>query len=569
MPRSIIPPAYAPQSPDPTPLRNIAFSVAESALQSDPNSPSFDTLANGPPAYVPGNWYGQWVSRSGNVPLPSKAMPVAGDAIKRPAEGRRLLSVVEKAKERRRSENGECELETAFAWGGTLSTIAALPPFKNSKAPESPPLSPSYNFVLPSNSPLAASIAATPRASSRSTFQRADMFAFNPSAATPPVFDRPTPLTLTVSPPGKKYLPLYTRSAEPSPTRPMFDNLSPTNSTFDSLDRANPPPEFVPRLSAKELSARLGINGSNGQLRVRRSSMTETALTSSPAHRQLVKLPSLAQIQAKVSKDEKATPIRAASPRPDTSIDTRIVNHNIQQPWRPIRNDSPGSIEILQTPTDEHPPHVRILSSGSSISSSLGRPTHRPSTPPSPSLAHAAKVNDNHRLASFLRQRTSGRLASSGKVRPVSMPPLPAGIPLSEAMGLSKPIAAKMRESSSSPTRCYHALIDNVASVVPPRPQRWATPPPQPRSLTSSLVSPTDSIKSRYSIRSHGSPGSPVHAIPTITCTDSDEEEGDVVLFDGDAGSEFDNADAESDEEEREKVGRLMKEKLGLRRSSG
>lgn len=38
-------PLMTPSSPDPTPLRMLAFSVAEAALQSNPNSPMFHQLA--------------------------------------------------------------------------------------------------------------------------------------------------------------------------------------------------------------------------------------------------------------------------------------------------------------------------------------------------------------------------------------------------------------------------------------------------------------------------------------------------------------------------------------------
>ena len=96
-------PTYAPQSPDPTPLRMIACSVAESALQSDPNSPSFDTLPRAPRPYV-GQWLDQWSwDDVGAVPMPAKASKGA----RRAGERRRLMNLVERAKERRLGENSE------------------------------------------------------------------------------------------------------------------------------------------------------------------------------------------------------------------------------------------------------------------------------------------------------------------------------------------------------------------------------------------------------------------------------------------------------------------------------
>ena len=54
-----------PSSPDPTPLRLLAFSVAEAALQSDPNSPSFTQIGRMPDIQLAGEgWEFKAASRS-------------------------------------------------------------------------------------------------------------------------------------------------------------------------------------------------------------------------------------------------------------------------------------------------------------------------------------------------------------------------------------------------------------------------------------------------------------------------------------------------------------------------
>ncbi|ORX37326.1 hypothetical protein BD324DRAFT_650926 [Kockovaella imperatae] len=560
LPRTNLP-TFTPQSPDPTPLRTIAFSVAESALQSDPNSPALDSLAyTGPRPFIRGQWLDQWtVEDLENVPVPLD--PHYGG--KRAGEGRKLMNVVERAKERREREN--------------------LPPLRTKSsypAPASPPLSPSYNFVLPSNSPLAASIAATPRQNESHFTQRTDiptppsaLRRTNVAPTPPPNVTRPRPPILTVTPPSKKTVPLYTRSVEPSPTRPMFGVQSPTALTFASMDKRNPPPDFVPRLSATELSARLGLNES---ARTRRDPTGESQLAVARPHRTLVKLPSLAQIQAKVSKTEDDAQ-RAANRMvipPTQGVqgqgDSRAPRFPMATPWKSYRNDSQGSLEILQTPTDELPPLTQPMVSALS----------RPATPPSPTLQQMGK--DSPGLAMFLRQRTSGRLNRS---RPLSMPPLAAGESLNFDAFLPPKASLPLptRSNSTSPTRPFLALTENrLHQTIANRRSVFiggdiATPPHRSMSLTPSLISPTDSTRSYRS----SSSGSPTLPVPMITCTpapvrmlkdgveqDSDEEEGDVVLFEREDEWSDDVDEEQVEDIQREQLARMMKAKLGLRRPS-
>ncbi|KAI9634917.1 uncharacterized protein MKK02DRAFT_16558 [Dioszegia hungarica] len=106
-----------PASPDPTPLRMLAFSVAEAALSSDPNSPMF--ISEHKEAFSAG-----WKEWNGGV--------------KTVAQRRgKVWDVVEKAKERKERSN-----------------------FIENAAPSPPIASPSaYNFTLPATSHLAANIA--------------------------------------------------------------------------------------------------------------------------------------------------------------------------------------------------------------------------------------------------------------------------------------------------------------------------------------------------------------------------------------------------------------------------
>lgn len=94
MAQSILLPApallnYEPSSPDPTPLRMIAFSVAEAALMPDPNSPSFGMITTDEPSNL--DWVGPW-----NQP----------EKVQVGRHGRQVWDVVEKAKDRRGRQKG-------------------------------------------------------------------------------------------------------------------------------------------------------------------------------------------------------------------------------------------------------------------------------------------------------------------------------------------------------------------------------------------------------------------------------------------------------------------------------
>lgn len=364
-----------------------------------------------------------------------------------------------------------------------MSLIPASPTTYNEALPSSPPVSPaSYNFVLPPHSPLAASIAvkqAKPR------------------------------LNL-----GPRPFPLYTRSAEPSPT----------NSTFSGLDQTVPPPEFVPRFDKRD-----SHRAPSQRLREQATSPVR------PNSRHTARLPSLKQIQAKMGQS-------GGSHRRSGSAGS------IPLPVRPKptqRSGSDDSVELLQTPTDEFPPsRPRIV---------LGDLSDPPS-PPSPT--HSLKES---RLAPFLRERTSGRLANN-RSRPVSMPPMRGLDILAMGQNMAS-IAAAAKKSMNS-----------TATVPPPSPSRSICLNTPPKRVTpvfaSSPASPTGSLRS-------SSTSSPTLSVPTITCTpapartfrddgsehDSDEEENEVVLFEGDIS-------VDSDRSEREERGRAMLERLTLRRRS-
>jgi hypothetical protein len=92
---------YTPSSPDPTPLRMLAFSVAESALQADPNSPMF-SLMQSMPSEEP--WEMEPRSRWSVVPRPSLAS--------RRGHSKPLWDMIDKARDRR-EKDCECILHLA------------------------------------------------------------------------------------------------------------------------------------------------------------------------------------------------------------------------------------------------------------------------------------------------------------------------------------------------------------------------------------------------------------------------------------------------------------------------
>ncbi|KAK8858685.1 hypothetical protein IAR55_002914 [Kwoniella newhampshirensis] len=532
LPRPSMQSPYCPPSPDPTHLRLLAFSVAEAALQPDPNSPSFNLVMGQmptPPEILTGSsksWPAEHFQEAAWAAM--KPWSQGRQRITTPQRAKPLWDVVERAKERHDRER-------------------TSPSSVESSLPQSPPLSPSYNFVLPPNSPLAASIA-----SSRS-----------------PVAERPSLAAIQ-----RKRFPLFTRSAEPSPTK----------STFSTLDQTRPPPEFVPRLSASEFSVRAKASAASATKHSRtKSDFGSPAMSSAetpasdrfrsqsklPAHasRHAMRLPSLAEIQAKMSRAHRRGTSAGPAPR--------------QEQTRPristvYRTDSQESVEVLKTPTDESPRRdARII-----LASVLNR---RPSTPPSPTEVQEKEPG----LAPFLRARTSGRLSGS---RPKSMPPLSLGeVPSFEAIvrasaksqpafKVTPPKDRVAFESTSgnvpSPTKGSFPWSAVSSGMCTPTENRFnlsvaVTPPPRsttpsPRRKFTSPASPTDSIRSMTT-------ASPTLSIPMITCTpapqtvvgrdgheeDSDEEEGDVVLFEG-----------EAEQEEREKRAEAMKTRLMLRRKS-
>lgn len=310
---------------------------------------------------------------------------------------------------------------------------------------------------------------------------------------------------------GARPFPLYTRSAEPSPVK----------STFSGLDQTVPPPEFMPRFDKGDTAY-----APSQRLRDQATSPVQ------PISRHTARLPSLKQIQAKMGQSGGSH--RRSGSTGSTPLPVR--------PRPAQRSDSDDSVELIRTPPDEFPPsHPRIV---------LGD-LSRPPTPPSPTNSLKEP-----RLAPFLRERTSGRLANS-KARPVSMPPM-RGLDIL-AMGQSMGSIAAAKKNANS-----------TATVPPPSPSRAVclnTPPKRAISVfTSSPASPTGSFRS-------SSTSSPTLSVPTITCTpapgirddgsehDSEEEENEVVLFEGDIS-------VEQERSEREERGRAMLERLTLRRRS-
>ncbi|WWC88505.1 uncharacterized protein L201_003416 [Kwoniella dendrophila CBS 6074] len=554
---------YCPSSPDPTPLRLLAFSVAEAALQPDPNSPSFNMgLGKLPTPLEMDSWSSNSSYRNGQAQWENVSSWKPNPTITTSASPNRkpLWDVVERAKERRVQER--------FSPASTESTL-----------PQSPPISPaSYNFVLPPNSPLASSIAAGTSPSKN--------------------------VALVHPVPRKDYFPLFTQSAHPSPVK----------TTFSGLDQSRPPPEFVPRLSAAEFSAKAKKSSTVTAKHGRSKSDIGSPATESPeftleekvkARSKLPsvpsRLPSLAQIQARISTEHKRC-TSAGSDTPTKSVPRiRTV----------LRTESQESIEVIKTPTEESPRReARIV-----LASVLNRRS------PSPPLATVSKDKEP-RLAPFLRERTSGRL-SGGKARPISMPPMSLGeLPSFEAICKAnatvqptkpalKVTPPKERSTSftvstsgniPSPTKGSFPWIMKNGLITPTesrfKPFSLSTPPsarsmtPSPRRSFTSPASPTESTRSMNSTFS-----SPSLSVPMITCTpapqtivkdgieqDSDEEGevDDVVLFEGDSSFDIESAlgDSEIDEqelkeeeelkekEEREKRAEAMKKRLMLRRKS-
>lgn len=101
-------PSFNPPSPDPTPLRMLAFSVAEAAL-GDPNSPMTPDMSRVPTS--PEEWK-EDMSKS-RLARWCADVPLAAPGVKETIASRRgqpLWDVVERAKERREKEKCEYRL---------------------------------------------------------------------------------------------------------------------------------------------------------------------------------------------------------------------------------------------------------------------------------------------------------------------------------------------------------------------------------------------------------------------------------------------------------------------------
>ncbi|KAK4683497.1 hypothetical protein P7C73_g6757, partial [Tremellales sp. Uapishka_1] len=454
--------SFPPHSPDPTPLRLIAFSVAESALQPDPNSPSFGAITAKLPAPIDVLAEPRWQDEDWN------AWPKA----QKSKRGTPLWDVVERAKERRERENSS-----------------------ESSSATSPPVSPSaYNFILPANSSLAKSIAAASTASYR--------------------INAPS---LTLSP-TKGHL--YTRSAEPSPTK----------STFSTLDQSLPPPEFVPRLSASDFKKPKKPTHSRTK--------SDIPTPAVPAPSQLLRsqitkarLPSLAQIQAKVAGGHR-------------------------------RGASVGSVPL---PREAEP---KIRSKSDEVES-----TRDPKEILSEIFNRRSPLTTPSRLPSFLRTASARPRTSSP--RPISI----ASTDDSEAPALKITPPTLEPRSPVRPTIATHAGFPWSASsstcISPTDSLSVSTPPSKYCARAASPVSPSGSFTSN-------STSSPTLSVPRITCTpapqvivkdgievDSDEEsEEDVIILH--AGDEADEEEREKEKEERERRGDAMRKRLLLRgRASG
>lgn len=564
----------APSSPDPTPLRMLAFSVAESALQSDPNSPMFNMLGKvpSPPRVRANGWVppvphaptvnDRWTTfddgRRGKFTPPTSA----GASIAQ-RRGKELWNVAGRAMDRR--ANRELARERYIVWNAhiTASYILDTPVL-----PASPPASPGYSFTLPPNSPLAESIAA------------------DVSPSTKPRLAALAALDISLPHQG-----MYTRSAEPSPIY----------STFSGLDQSRPPPEFVPRLTAQEFSVKSSKIAATTKARHARtqSDADSPDLVSPvgavfPVHphlpgrvsRHTQRLPSLQQIQAKMKRAHRRTgsagsvpgPIPAPTtvpelspPRQATALPIDVSSHRPSS----VRTASDDSVEMIQTPEDDvaNPLRDRRLV----LQTIMNR---RPATPPSPSGKERLlpflreRTSDRHRLAIVKGEMANTAVSSNNtgkpslRVIPPTLESRPAVPPLVFASEALSPTRPGFFRRTTSPTQ----LRFNP-------PPRLATPPTIRTVSAGSMyrpstpISPTSSIRSRSATGSPGG-GSPTMNMPIITCTpapalvlrdgveqDSDDEtEADVVVFDGEA--------EEREREERERRGIEMRAKLGLRRRS-
>lgn len=497
--------------------------------------------------------------------------------------------------------------------------------------PSPPPLSPSYNFTLPPNSPLAESIAAEHKSTSTPS-RRPDRRAMLASLG-----------RVSVHPSL-----LYTRSAEPSPTQ----------STFSGLDQTRPPPEFKPRLTAEEFDAKSSrIADATKARHARTQSDADSPDLASPTdaifpvtvlaqyksrsdvhrvHRTPQRLPSLQQIQAKMSRGPSPSPsssrkalghrrsgseeslptpaaLAAAASRSHTGRQSplqALQGLNIQDRPATARKDSEDSVQsdIIQTPPDKisNPLRDRRLA----LQVIMNR---RPPTPPSPS---------KERLLPFLRERTSDRLAG---VKGVEFPRGPSASSTATqtpppALHHPKPVFRVtppnletrpavpplnlVGENNGTPSPTTSFMLTRLArqrqSSTPTDlrftpPARLSTPPLRAISHTygsysrpTTPVSPTASVKSFRSLSGSpfgasatprsttsgtghsvvNSPTLSIENMPIITCTPAVDESSDDGQSEPDVVVFDAVAEAEGERMERERRGNAMRAKLGLRRRS-
>ncbi|EKC98177.1 hypothetical protein A1Q2_07509 [Trichosporon asahii var. asahii CBS 8904] len=312
------------------------------------------------------------------------------------------------------------------------------------------------------------------------------------SSTTPPVIRRIlSQQNVMADPEFIQELMLTTRSADPSPTESAF-LLQDTNNN-------------LPRLSARDFAMNAEKTAATTAHTRTQSDIHQTpsqVLRSQASARFRPRLPSLAQIHAKVSRDQ----LRS------DSLDSQ---------------DSEGP----STPTEE--------AGGFDI-------YHRqPCTPPSP-------LRDS-RLAPFLRERTHGRLNG----RPKSVPTMSSDLmeELDEQIQTPPMFTTPPRLNTTNLSRRLAAAALRRGSDV----QLVVTPPKAIK--TDTPCSPTESVLSTAS----SVPSLPIITCTPAAEPDSDEEsEGDVIVFNGEVEAIEDEEEEERREREmrgREMLSRLLRRK--------
>lgn len=502
--------SYAPSSPDPTHLRLLAFSVAEAALQSDPNSPPISLTMDKAPVLpeIPHNLC-DW---------PIQVEDVEEDWIE----------------DRWRDTEHQRRTQWEMGQKETGMKKSAL-----GKILSGSPFSPSYyGFSLPRNSSLAATAS---------------------DCVWDDRYERPK---IASGKPTKEIRRQRLRSCT------HFTDPCSFLPTSSQPDRRHPSPDFEPRLAARKCSTHPGQGPVSNKHSSIKSDMfhPNQPIDSPPCTN--VRLPSLAQIHAKMG-----SPARQQS-APGMGA---------------VRMDTSESIEILQTPTEEY--------TSSRIEARLALSTvlhRRPSTPPSPvtmSAVSSPKEKEAPRLAPFLRERTNGRISG----RPSSMPPMtfPAEHMTSlAALGKSHYTPPKSAVMVTPPKNRYKfegggdvpepvrpPLIQSISGGTPVSriggssfPHMTTTPSSERTAVSPTYItSPTGSASSTMSIPRITCTPAPVKVVKDGLEMDSDEDEGDVVLFEADTcGSERGKPSLLQAAQEKERVARAaaMKKRLLQRRMS-